>query len=540
MHAPSFRLTRIVLVASIFLMPLSSIAASPNHFKPPVSSPDSWYDKGKDIAEKASILPINNHRAKNVLFFVGDGMGISTITASRILAGQQPNIIGTGNDRVPSSGEENLLSFESLPWRALSKVYSVDQQTPDSAPTMTAMVTGIKTIGDQIAVDQNIPHGATSEDCKVDLTGHKLKTILEIAEEKGKSTGLVSTARITHATPAANYAHTTNRDWESDSNQPTSDCVIPDIATQLIEFNYGNGIDVLFGGGRSYFRPNTSVDPEYDSKKGNRKDGKDLITEWLNKYKDGHYVYDQKGFSALDNHKAQHVLGLFEPSHMQYEVDRDRSEKGDPSLADMTEKAIRILNQNKKGFYLHVESGRIDHGHHAGNAYRALTETISLSDAVTKAINTLKELGVLEDTLIIVTADHSHVFTIAGYPERGNNILGKVISFDHPMEGYALADDNMPYTTLSYANGPGFHEHAPADDASYPANSGRQNNLKDVDTTDKDFHQQSLVPFTPGNETHAGEDVAIFAMGPKAHLFHGTLENNAIFHVIFKAFDFKP
>ncbi|WP_272990111.1 alkaline phosphatase, partial [Spongiibacter tropicus] len=117
-------------------------------------------------------------------------------------------------------------------------------------------------------------------------------------------------------------------------------------------------------------------------------------------------------------------FGLFNESHMQYEADRNNDIAGEPSLRDMTAKAIQILDNNPEGFFMMVESGRIDHAHHAGNAYGALTDAIELSEAVAKAV----ELTNPEETLIIVTADHSHVFTIAGYPKRGNPILGKVVS----------------------------------------------------------------------------------------------------------------
>jgi alkaline phosphatase len=110
---------------------------------------------------------------------------------------------------------------------------------------------------------------------------------------------------------------------------------------------------------------------------------------------------------------------------MQYEHDRTISGKAnEPALSEMTTKAIDILAKNKKGYFLMVEAGRIDHAHHAGNAYRALSETVALSDALRA---TLAKVD-LNNTLVIVTADHSHTFTISGYPARGNPILGKVIA----------------------------------------------------------------------------------------------------------------
>jgi alkaline phosphatase len=223
---------------------------------------------------------------------------------------------------------------------------------------------------------------------------------------------------------------------------------------------------------------------------------------------------------------------------MRYEADRSLDTAGEPSLAEMTAKAIEILKKNKKGFYLMVEAGRIDHGHHAGNAYRALTDAVALSEAVKKAL----ELTNDKDTLIIVTADHSHTFTIAGYPSRGNPILGKAA-----IDGQLFRDKNgLPYTTLNYANGPGAvldgvrHE---LDEASERAidiadsAGARRPDLSNIDTTRKSYLQESLVPLS--SETHAGEDVPIYATGPHAYLFHGVMEQNEVYHVMAEALGFK-
>ena len=191
----------------------------------------------------------------------------------------------------------------------------------------------------------------------------------------------------------------------------------------------------------------------------------------------------------------------------------------------MTAKAIEILARNPRGWFLMVEGGRIDHAHHAGNAYRALTDTIALSDAVRAALAKVD----LRDTLVIVTADHSHVFTMAGYPARGNPILGKVV--EPGASGAALAVDGNPYTTLGYANGAGFHDGADGLPP-YPRapRAGRSADLARVDTAHPDFHQEALVPLA--SETHGGEDVAIFAGGPAAQFFHGVQEQSHVFYVM--------
>lgn len=486
------------------------------------TSAAEWFAAGKATvldAKKMSARDLSERvrHAKNVILFVGDGMGVSTVTAARILEGQ---LKGT-------DGEYNRLSFEKLPHLALSVTASANQQTSDSAPTATAMVSGIKTNDGAISVDQSINRNEPS----ADVTASKsVKTILERAEEIGMSTGIVTTARLTHATPAVNYAHIGNRDWEADSNLPVG-ATVKDIARQLLEFPYGDGLDVALGGGRSYFMPNTVNDPEYTTQRGRRADGRDLTSEWTSHYNNAAYVWNRDAFDAVNTESTQHLLGLFERSHMRYEADRASDVSGEPSLAEMTEKAINILNNNKKGFYLMVEAGRIDHGHHAGNAYRALTDTIALSDAVKKAESLTKS----KDTLIIVTADHSHVFTIGGYPSRGNPILGKAA-----VDGVNLTDSlGLPYTTVSYANGPGWtgnfsrREFNPANEgtvASAYTGAALRPDLSTVDTTQPNYMQEATVPM--GSETHAGEEVAIYASGPRSVLFDGIVEQNVIYHVM--------
>jgi alkaline phosphatase len=195
----------------------------------------------------------------------------------------------------------------------------------------------------------------------------------------------------------------------------------------------------------------------------------------------------------------------------------------------MTDKAIRMVSRNPRGYYLQVEAGRIDHGHHGGNARRALTDAIELSRAVKRAV----EMTDPRDTLIIVTADHSHVFTMAGYPHRGNDILGLVRDVPD-VDGAPIAPSKdllgLPFTTLGYHNGPGWRDASKAGRA--------RPDLSAEDTHGADFRQEAAIPLP--SETHGGEDVAIFATGPGASLVHGVMEQHWIFHVMQDAFGFPP
>jgi len=524
------KLKKTLLTSAISLAFITTAQADDTHIIPAYQSANPWFIDGEANVNAKDFFS-GKTKVKNVILFVGDGMGVSTVTAARILEGQMKGM----------QGEENNLSFDLFPFTGLAKTYNVDAQTPDSAGTMTAIMSGVKTDVGVIGVDEDIVRG----DCST-AAGNELVTALELAEIAGKSTGVVSTARITHATPAATYAKSADRNWEDDSDMPTAakTAGCTDIASQLVGFesnlkarfpdaNNVNGIEVVMGGGRRHFLPR---DVAYNSPdavssiEGDRKDGRDLTAEWKTAYPNGTYVYDQNGFDSIDTETTERVFGLFNESHMQYEADRGNDIAGEPSLSEMTSKAINILNNNKKGYFLMVESGRIDHSHHAGNAYNALTETIEFSKAVKAVVDSVD----MSETLILVTADHSHVFTIAGYPKRGNPILGKVVAVGKTSP--QLASDGMPYTTLGYANGRGFRDLGDETDADATyglANDNGRKNLTAVNTEAAGFHQEALIPL--GSETHAGEDVAIYGAGPGAHMVSGTNEQSVIFHVMNKA-----
>ena len=511
----SSKLMALAALASLMTsMAMGDVQAADPVVKGPESVAD-WMSGGTAFITAGKALVDNTRRARNVIIFIGDGMGIATQTAARIHEGQ----------RKGKTGEENRLAFETLPYSALSKTYSWDQQTSDSAPTATAIFTGYKAREGMLSVD----HSTARYECDAAKVAAKsVPSILELAAANGRATGVVSTARLTHATPGATYAHTPYRDWEADSDIRIAGCGTKDIARQLVEVSPAvrASLKIAMGGGRSYFLPKADADPEYPSTKGRRDDGRNLTAEWVASRGAGAaYVWNKAQFDAIDPASSGPVLGLFEPSHMQYEADRAIDPAGEPSLTEMTDKAIRLLQKSggDKGYFLHVEGGRIDHAHHAGNARRALEDTIELSNAVRRAMALTSE----QDTLIIVTADHSHTFTIAGYPHRGNPILGlvkPVPNQDGNPTKPSLDKNGLPWTTLGYANGPGHRGPGPRPD------------LSSVDTTALNFLQKATVPL--GSETHGGEDVGIWARGPKAYLVRGSMEQNWIFHVMREAFGF--
>ena len=496
------------------------LLAAPAFPQAPEESAERWY---RDGAMRAHDLGSDRAKAKNVILFVGDGMSLTTVTAARIYEGQlrkQP-------------GEENQLSFEKFPHTAFSKTYNTNSQTPDSAGTMTAMITGAKTRMGFLGVDQTPARG----DCAASLKTPLISAVT-LANSAVLSTGVVTTTRITHATPGATYAHSPERNWESDADMPdkakSQGC--KDIAQQLLAYATGTGVDVIMGGGLNKFLPPSATG--YPNTKGDRKDGRNLLAEWKKRQPETTFINTGSRLKQLDLAKTGRLVGLFNGDHLNYEHDRVNDKEDEPSLAEMTKAAISLLNRNGNGFFLVVEGGRIDHAHHSGNAYRALSDTVAFAEAIEAADALTSE----QDTLILVTADHSHTMGFVGYPQRGNPILGKVVGVSSEDDEPGLVKDllGLPYTTLVYANGPGYTGASslqPAGSKNFPHNPGGyvepaigRPDLTEVDTEHPNFMQEALVP--SNSESHGGDDVGIWARGPGSEAVRGSLEQNVIFHLL--------
>lgn len=254
----------------------------------------------------------------------------------------------------------------------------------------------------------------------------------------------MTTTRVTHASPAGVYAHVANRDWEDDtevlgSGKNPASC--RDIAYQAIHGQTGSNLNVLLGGGRGRFLPKSVTDEEGEA--GLRSDGRNLIDDWLKAKEErgvkAEYVWNRAGLFDLDD-DVDYLLGLFENDHLKYHLEANA--ESEPTLAELTEAALKILSKSDNGYFLFVEGGRIDHGHHDTKAKKAFDETVEFSKAVQRAL----DLTDRADTLIVVTSDHAHTMSISGYPDRGTDIFGII----------GNGDDGLPYSTISYANGPGY------------------------------------------------------------------------------------
>lgn len=467
-----------------------------------------WNQKGKKELEAALKLNWNEGIAKNVVIFVGDGMGPNTITAARIY----------------KSGENSSLSFETFPHIGLLKTYSVDKQVPDSASTATALFCGIKNNFETAGVDASVK----LDDCAGSLKEENhVTSILEWAQRAGKDTGFVTTTRITHATPSALYAHVPNRRWECDTRIPPESSACSDIARQLVEQEPGRSIKVIMGGGRQCMSSNVSTlgnDP-IDKWACTRGDGRDLIQTWANDKLSAGYTYQYVSntgeLDSIDIDNTDYVLGIFANGHMKMDHARDKSLKGSPSLKKMTETALKLLLKCDSGFVLAVEGGLIDYAHHRGHARMALDETIAFDEAIHATMTLLRAEGIFDDTLVIVTSDHTHALSINGNPPRGNNILGA---------SEKSKVDGVPYTTLSYATGASnnYHYYAEMVNSNEPR-VFREDPSKSI-TTDFEYSQQAGI--LTDEALHGGGEVIIYATGPMAHLFHSVHEQNYVAHVV--------
>lgn len=432
------------------------------------------------IAASAGAAP----QAKNIIFFLGDGMGPTTITAARIYKG----------------GEDSLLNFERLERTARIKTYSNDFQTTDSAPSMGAYMTGIKINNDVISMKDARAIDPTEDgvDRCGSANGVAAPTILELAKARGKAVGAVTTTELTHATPASTFSHACHRD------------AVYTIAQQIVPggagYNaaLGDGVDVLMGGGRNHFTPrDAGRNPE------GRPDGRDLMKEFAAQ---GYAVAATRA-EMQSARVGRKFVGIYSASsHLDYTLKR-RAEQ--PTLAEMTAKSIELLSKDPDGFFLMVEGGKIDHALHDTNAKNALAETVAFDEAVQTALDRMRALDPgLENTLIVVTADHDHTMVLSGYPKRGNPILDVLRDY---ATGEPKKDaDGKTFTTLMFGNGP-----------------NRPDLRADVDSATAlgDGYLQEAGVRTPW-ESHGGGDVKLYAIGAGSAPFKGTIENTQVFHLM--------
>jgi alkaline phosphatase len=316
---------------------------------------DSSYNIDTNNSTSCKPLAESEAKIKNVIVLVPDGCSQSVETLARWYSGKPLEL-------------DNMIA-------GTVSTYSSDSVITDSSSAATAFATGYKTTNGFISIGPKNSVLSTLEAPPEELQYKPLATVLEASKLKGKSTGLVVTVRASHATPAAFAAHVDNRDNE----------------TEIIEQMVYENIDVVFGGGSSYLRP--------VSEGGVRTDGENLTKVLL-----------ERGYQYVDNRDKMMNLtsgktwGIFANSHMASDINRPYLAPDQPSLEQMTGKAIDLLSQNKNGFFLMVEGSQIDGGDHANDPIYTVTEFLAFDKAVKIAVDFAKKD---EHTLVLVFPDHN-------------------------------------------------------------------------------------------------------------------------------------
>ncbi|MFD2923129.1 alkaline phosphatase [Halobacillus naozhouensis] len=435
---------------------------------------------GLDAEAKVdSSVKSNQKKAENVILLVGDGMGPSQVSAAAYLKGK-----GYG------AGELTMDQFSNVGY---ARTFSHDNTVTDSAAAATAFSSAHKTDNGVVGKAPKTAEHSENED------HFNVESVLESAEQAGKSTGLVSTARITHATPAAFASHVENRDNENE------------IAKQML---LDHDIEVLLGGGKRHFLPKDDG--------GKREDGKNIIDAAKKK---GYEFVDHK--EELKNKNADKLLGLFNKSHMTYEMDRELTEE--PSLAAMTKKSLKVLKDDKDGFFLMVEGGRIDHAGHANFPAANMHETLAFDKAVKVAYEYAKNDP---NTQVIVTADHATGGMSVGangtYGFNKDVIRNVKHSAEFMGEKVNSERSNIEEVMAKYA---GINDLTKKEKTAIKTSKDAASAIAQV------ISDRALIGWTTTG--HTATNVPVYSYGPQSDKLTGTINNTKIAEVISNAMKVK-
>ncbi|MFC0483119.1 alkaline phosphatase [Pseudarthrobacter scleromae] len=454
--------------------------------------------------------------AKNVIYLLGDGMGRSHVTAAR--------------ERY--YGAEGRLVMESLPSHGSVSTYSVEKNSgqPGQAGFVPELVTASPAAATAFASGVKTYNAAIGVDAK----GVVVPTIMELAKQAGYRTGNVSTAEVTDATPAGQMSHVLARgcqgpDYSADACQdtdvtgdklPTSDVRVTPIADQIAR----NGTaDVIFGGGMARF------------------DAKDETALKEQGYSILGSVSSRIPATRADLNGAsgEKVFGLFNTGNLTLEKAKkdnpDRPQAEEPSLQEMTQKAIELLDQeqsNGKGFYLQVEGALIDKRSHDNDAAQTLDEVKAFDDAVAAALDFAKRDG---NTLVIVTADHE---------TGGFNIIEKGSFTNAEAAGPPPNVDfgNSANSSTPTRNGGNFKDEERStgiingEGSEDPKNFGPATFRTPNDPADvKDGSKEASLWLSYASGNHTGADVPIYAYGPGAEQLQGSVDNTDLFDIVGQA-----
>ena len=457
----------------------------------------------------------DGRRAKNVIFFLGDGMGSPAITAARILS-----------KGIKEGKYKGLLEMDQMEYRGLVSTSGYDSIATDSANSMSAYMTGHKSSVNAMGVyEGNDPD--PSRHPRVENITELLKRSREMA------IGIVTTAEIQDATPAAVWAHTRRRsEYVAIMDQALKPAQMP---------------DVLLGGGRASLLPKSVSGSR-------RQDERDLREE----FKNVGFSYAESRtqlHAALNDGAPRRLLGLFQNGNMNVYLDRQHAPNptvlgpwtDQPNLMEMTDAALRVLEQDKNGFFLMVEGASIDKMEHPLDGPRGTYDTIEFDQAIGVA---RRWAAGRNDTLIVVTADHNHSMSVVGTHTRaeagraGNGVYadaGYPTYADTDHDGFP--DDPNPDVQLffGWASHPDHRDDfrldaVPTQPALISGGVAVPNPTHDAGAE----LQTGNLPLNQTNCVHTVEDVSVFASGPGAARFNGLLDNTEVFHAMMAALQLRP
>lgn len=422
--------------------------------------------------------PAAEAKPQSVILFIGDGFGFNQLAFAR-------NFV---------HGPGGRFALEDLPVTGIMSTASATHETTDSGAAATALAAGVKTKNKAVGVTE---------------AGAPAESIAEVAQEKGWKVGYVTTTRITHATPASFYAHVNHRYKDVDT-----------IGEHLLD----HAPDLILGGGKRAFLP--------DSEGGRRKDGRNLLEEA--KAAGFHVVEDALPEAPV----PPQTLGVFAMSHLAYTVDALQRpvEERPPTLEQMTRVALDTLGQDDQSFFLMVEGGRIDHGGHDFDAPSVAWETAEFDKAVAAA---LEYQAQHPETLIVLTADHatgglafSDSVDWDALKRQKASVAWMSRAIRHDGAGLDMLAEKTGYTDFTEADLAAVRAPEHEGMICFPETEDGSKDEDAARVLGAQLGKRYGITWMPcvGEDTHGhtGEDVPLYAGGPGAERFQGTLDNTDV------------